>query len=143
MTRATPAMSALLRSGPCCPCLLVACLFCCATCHRYAHAQVPWLDDEDVDERELRGLVAVGLLGTLEEVGWQLRDKLLALWSGERDLDVLTADVGPKEAAALQSILYHMQQLEAQFGRPTEKGVAAAIAAAAGGAVDSEGGTVQ
>eukprot|EP00878_Enallax_costatus_P029237 GHUV01031683.1.p1 GENE.GHUV01031683.1~~GHUV01031683.1.p1 ORF type:complete len:365 (+),score=172.27 GHUV01031683.1:103-1095(+) len=95
-------------------------------------AKVPWLDDDDVDERELRGVVAVGLLGTLEEVGWQLRDPLLSLWAGERDIDKLTADVGPREAAALTAILYHTQQLEEQFNKPPAEGVAAALAAARG-----------
>jgi hypothetical protein len=90
---------------------------------------VPWLDDGDVDERELRGLVAVGLLGTLEEVGWQLRGPLLALWSGERDLDALCAAVGPKEGAALQAILFHMQKLEAEYGSPPQASIDAAVAA--------------
>lgn len=94
--------------------------------------QVPWLDDDDVDERELRGVVAVGLLGTLEEVGWQLREPLLSLWAGERDLDKLTADVGPRESSALTAILYHTQQLEEQFNKPPAAGVAAALAAARG-----------
>lgn len=96
------------------------------------HLQVPWLDDQDVDERELRGVVAVGLLGTLEEVGWQLREKLLTLWAGERDLDVLTAGVGAREAGALTAILYHTEQLEREFDKPPAAGVAAALAAAAG-----------
>lgn len=96
--------------------------------------QVPWLDDDDVDERELRGIVAVGLLGTLEEVGWQLREKLLTLWAGERDVEVLTAGVGQREAAALTAILYHTQQLEGEYGKPPAAGVAAALAAAGGSA---------
>lgn len=97
---------------------------------------MPWLDDEDVDERELRGVVAVGLLGTLEEVGWQLRAPLLSLWAGERDLDKLTAGAGPREAAALTAILYHTQQLEQQYNKPPAQGVAAALAAA--GVPDAE-----
>ncbi|WIA19149.1 hypothetical protein OEZ85_003797 [Tetradesmus obliquus] len=95
-------------------------------------AKVPWLNDDDVEERELRGLVAVGLLGTLEEVGWQLRQPLLALWGGERDLDALTEGVGPREAAALTMILYHTEQLEHEFGGPAAAGVAAALKAARG-----------
>jgi hypothetical protein len=96
--------------------------------------QVPWLDDDDVDERELRGIVAVGLLGTLEEVGWELRENLLKLWAGERDVEVLTAGVGEREAAALSAILYHTQQLEGEYGKPTEAGIAAAVTAAGGDA---------
>eukprot|EP00879_Flechtneria_rotunda_P012689 GHRR01013250.1.p1 GENE.GHRR01013250.1~~GHRR01013250.1.p1 ORF type:complete len:462 (+),score=209.55 GHRR01013250.1:375-1760(+) len=95
-------------------------------------AKVPWLDDGDVDERELRGVVAVSLLGTLEEVGWQLREKLLSLWAGERDIEQLTKDVGPKEAAALTAILYHTQQMELQYNKPPAAGVAATLAAAGG-----------
>lgn len=98
-----------------------------------AWLQVPWLDDEDVDERELRGLAAVGLLGTLEEVGWTIRSNLLALWAGERDAEVLTAGLGPREASAMSSILYHTQQLEEQFGKPPKESVEAALAAAAAG----------
>lgn len=96
--------------------------------------QVPWLDDEDVEERELRGLAAVGLLGTLEEVGWTIRDKVLALWGGERDEAVLTAGLGPREASAISSILYHTQQLEEQYGKPPPQSVEAALAAASLGA---------
>lgn len=92
--------------------------------------QVPWLDDEDVEERELRGLAAVGLLGTLEEVGWTIRDKLLALWAGERDAEVLTAGLGPRESSAMSAILYHTQQLEQQYGKPPPESVEAALAAA-------------
>jgi hypothetical protein len=99
--------------------------------------QVPWLSDEDVEERELRGLVAVSLLGTLEEVGWQLREKLLALWAGERDLDALTAEVGAREAAALTAILYHTEQLEREFGGPPAAGVAAAVKAGRGVPADA------
>lgn len=102
--------------------------------------QVPWLDDDDVDERELRGVVAVGLLGTLEEVGWQLREPLLSLWAGERDLDKLTAGTGPREAAAMTAILYHTQQLEQQYDKPPAHGVAAALAAAGGPAAGSVSG---
>ena len=101
--------------------------------------QVPWLDDEDVDERELRGLAAVGLLGTLEEVGWTIRDKLLALWAGERDAEVLTAGLGPREASAMNSILYHTQQLEEQYGKPPRESVEAALAAAGSGVEDGVG----
>lgn len=88
------------------------------------------MDDEDVEERELRGLAAVGLLGTLEEVGWTIRDKVLALWAGERDEAVLSAGLGPREATAISSILYHTQQLEEQYGRPPQQSVDAALAAA-------------
>lgn len=100
--------------------------------------QVPWLDDEDVEERELRGLAAVGLLGTLEEVGWTIRDKVLALWGGERDEAVLTAGLGPREASAMASILYHTQQLEQHYGQPPPQSVEAALAAASLGAEDGD-----
>lgn len=100
--------------------------------------QVPWLDDEDVDEKQLRGLAAVGLLGTLEEVGWTIRDKLLALWGGERDEAVLTAGLGPREASAMASILYHTHQLEEQYGQPPQASVEAALAAATLGAEEGE-----
>jgi hypothetical protein len=96
----------------------------------YHIAQVPWLGDEDVEERELRGLAAVGLLGTLEEVGWTIRDKVLALWAGERDEAVLSAGLGPREVTAISSILYHTQQLEQQYGKPPQQSVDAALAAA-------------
>jgi hypothetical protein len=96
------------------------------------------LDDEDVEERELRGLAAVGLLGTLEEVGWTIRDKLLALWGGERDEEVLTAGLGPREASAMASILYHTQQLEAEYGKPPAASVEAALAAANLGGGDGQ-----
>jgi hypothetical protein len=109
--------------------------------------QVPWLDDGDVDERQLRGLVAVGLIGTLEEVGWQLRPHLAALWRGERDAEVLTRGVAPREAAALTAVLFHVQQLEGEFGPPPPAGVAAAVAAleetAAGGGGGGGGGEEQ
>eukprot|EP00882_Tetradesmus_deserticola_P011730 GHRQ01012410.1.p1 GENE.GHRQ01012410.1~~GHRQ01012410.1.p1 ORF type:complete len:342 (+),score=189.43 GHRQ01012410.1:141-1166(+) len=95
-------------------------------------AKVPWLSDEDVEEVELRGLVAVSLLGTLEEAGWQLREKLLAVWAGDRDLDTLTAGVGAREAAALTAILYHTQQLEKEYGGAPAAGVAAAVKAGMG-----------
>ncbi len=94
---------------------------------------MPWLDDGDVDERELRGVVAVSLLGTLEEVGWQLRSGLLALWGGERNIEVIAGGAPPRERAALTAILFHTQQLEARYNRPSPAGVAAALAAARAG----------
>jgi hypothetical protein len=96
--------------------------------------QVPWLDDGNVDERELRGVVTFGLLGTLEEVGWELRDGVAAIWGGERDAEAvekLAKD--PKQAAALAAVLYHTVQLEAEFGAPGEESAALAVRAAAAG----------
>jgi hypothetical protein len=106
--------------------------------------QVPWLSDDDVEERELRGLAAVGLLGTLEEVGWTIRDKVLALWAGERDEAVLTAGLGPREASAMSAILYHTQQIQGEYGKPPQESVEAALAAAKlGGEAGAEGGERQ
>lgn len=82
----------------------------------------------------------MGLLGTLEEVGWTIRDKLIALWGGERDEGVLTAGLGPREASAMASILYHTQQLEAQYGKPPPESVEAALEAASMGGGGGAGG---
>lgn len=125
---------------------------------------MPYLDDSITQERELRGVIAVALLGTLEEVGWTLRPALAALWGGERNLAVLTGrpevlegddnpavedegtaaassssgrpqqqlpyvDRESREYAALESILYHIKRLEADFGPPAAEGVEAAMAA--------------
>jgi hypothetical protein len=99
------------------------------------------LSDDDVEERELRGLAAVGLLGTLQEVGWTIRDKILSLWAGERDEEVLTAGLGPREASAMSAILYHTQQIEREYGKPPPESVEAALAAAKlGGEAGAEGG---
>lgn len=123
---------------------------------------MPYLDDAITQERELRGVIAVALLGTLEEVGWTLRPALAALWGGERNLAVLTGqpealegdepavedegtaaasssdrpqqqlpyvDRESREYVALESILYHIKRLEAEYGPPAPEGVEAAMAA--------------
>jgi hypothetical protein len=87
--------------------------------------QVPWLDDRDVDEHELRGVVTIGLLGTLEEVGWDIRAGVERIWAGERDGDALSAGLEPRESAAMVSILYHTQRLENKYGPPPVLGSSA------------------
>jgi hypothetical protein len=113
-----------------------------------ALARVPWLDDGDVDERELRGLVAVGLLGTLEEVGWRLRDGVAAIWKGERDGGALGSALGgaaagadgegkgglsARDLAALEAVLHHTRALEAEYGPPPPASVELAVKAALAG----------
>ncbi|GLC36818.1 hypothetical protein PLESTB_000779500 [Pleodorina starrii] len=82
-------------------------------------ASVPWLDEDVLAEKELRGVAQVGLLGTLEEVGFNIRHQLLRIWSGERGADLAA---GPglefRDQAALLAILYHTQQIEEQHGAP-------------------------
>ena len=101
-------------------------------------AQVPWLSTDDVDEQNLRGVVSVGLLGALEEVGWNLKGPLEAIWSGERDLAVLTGQEeeptsgkyiapGSQEYAAIEAVLYHTNKLEEQYGAAPAAGRAAAV----------------
>ena len=46
-------------------------------------ASVPWLDDSNVQQKELKGVAMVGLLGTLEEVGFNIRAQVLRIWAGE------------------------------------------------------------
>eukprot|EP00955_Chlamydomonas_euryale_P105905 365667-Chlamydomonas_euryale.AAC.2 len=36
-------------------------------------ASVPWLDEDDLSQKELKGVARMGLLGTLEEVGFNIR----------------------------------------------------------------------
>lgn len=79
-------------------------------------ASVPWLDDEDVDGRELKGFAEVGLLGTLEEMGYNLRDVLKLIWKGERRTDVLLDGADARAQAAIVSILYHTHLLEKKYG---------------------------
>lgn len=78
--------------------------------------QVPWLRADDVDDLQLQGVVTMGLLGTLEEVGWQIRDGVHRIWQGERDTEAVVAGAEGKEQAALVSILYHTLQLEKEHG---------------------------
>jgi len=94
-------------------------------------AQVPWMDGAELDDAELRGVVAVGLLGTLEEVGFAaLRSRVRRVWQGERDVAALSAGAEPREAAALLSVLYHTRRLEDRHGPASAAGRAAAVRAA-------------
>lgn len=79
-------------------------------------ARVPWLNDKDVDEKELLGVITVGLLGTLEEVGWSIRGGLEHIWAGERDSEVVVEGLGVRERNALVCVLYHTQRFEASLG---------------------------
>lgn len=81
-------------------------------------AKVPWLDDLDVDERELRGVVAVGLLGTLEEVGWNIKQGVEMIWQGERDIEVAGQGLSDREKAALTSVMFHVLKNEREYGPP-------------------------
>lgn len=51
-------------------------------------ASVPWLDEGKVEERELKGVAMHSLVGTLEEVGFGVREQLQAIWRGQRDAEV-------------------------------------------------------
>lgn len=81
---------------------------------------MPWLDDADVHDHELRGVIGVSLLGTLEEVGYDIRPGVERIWAGERDVDSITAGVEPKVQAALTSVLWHTHKLELQYGTPPQ-----------------------
>ncbi|KAG2454691.1 hypothetical protein HYH02_000529 [Chlamydomonas schloesseri] len=82
-------------------------------------ASVPWLSEDVLAEKELRGVAQVGLLGTLEEVGFNIRHQLERIWAGERGADLAA---GPglqfRDQAALMAILYHTQQIEDAHGAP-------------------------
>ncbi|GLI67934.1 hypothetical protein VaNZ11_012262 [Volvox africanus] len=82
-------------------------------------ASVPWLDEDVLAEKELKGVAKVGLLGTLEEVGFNIRPQLLRIWSGERGAELAA---GPglefRDQAALLAILFHTQQIEDKHGAP-------------------------
>ncbi|GIL57609.1 hypothetical protein Vafri_12805 [Volvox africanus] len=82
-------------------------------------ASVPWLDEDVLAEKELKGVAQVGLLGTLEEVGFNIRSQLLRIWSGERGAELAA---GPglefRDQAALLAILFHTQQIEDKHGAP-------------------------
>ena len=45
-------------------------------------ASVPWLDEDDLQQKELKGMAVVGLLGTLEEVGFNIRGQVHRIWAG-------------------------------------------------------------
>jgi hypothetical protein len=100
-------------------------------------AQVPWMDGDELDDAELRGVVAVGLLGTLEEVGFAaLRGRVRRVWAGERDVAELSRGAEPREAAALLSVLYHTRRLEERHGPASSAGREAAVRAAEQAEVD-------
>ena len=46
-------------------------------------ASVPWLDENDLSSKELKAVAVVGLLGTLEEVGFNIREQVHRIWAGE------------------------------------------------------------
>ncbi len=46
-------------------------------------AQVPWLDENQLPQKELKGVAQVTLLGTLEEVGFKIRPQVERIWAGE------------------------------------------------------------
>ncbi|MEW5310810.1 MAG: hypothetical protein WDW38_002571 [Sanguina aurantia] len=81
-------------------------------------ASVPWLDDNIIVEKELKGVAMFSLLGTLEEVGFGIRSQLDRIWAGERNDDIILEGVQPREQAALISIMYHTKQLETKHGAP-------------------------
>ncbi|MEW5307193.1 MAG: hypothetical protein WDW36_009601 [Sanguina aurantia] len=81
-------------------------------------ASVPWLDDNIIVEKELKGVAMFSLLGTLEEVGFGIRSQLDRIWAGERNDDIILESVQPREQAALISIMYHTKQLETKHGAP-------------------------
>ena len=45
-------------------------------------ASVPWLDDNVLQQKELKGVAVFGLLGTLEEVGFNIRGQITRIWAG-------------------------------------------------------------
>lgn len=54
-------------------------------------ASVPWLDETNVQQKELKGVAMIGLLGTLEEVGFNIRAQVQRIWAGKPRLPVLVA----------------------------------------------------
>lgn len=49
-------------------------------------ASVPWLDETNVQQKELKGVAMIGLLGTLEEVGFNIRAQVQRIWAGKPQL---------------------------------------------------------
>ncbi|GAX77519.1 hypothetical protein CEUSTIGMA_g4963.t1 [Chlamydomonas eustigma] len=82
-------------------------------------ASVPWLDDNQLQQKELKGVAVVGLLGTLEEVGFKIQEQVHRIWAGERDHSLITECNEAKDQAALISILFHVKKLEEEFGSPS------------------------
>ncbi|GFR52983.1 hypothetical protein Agub_g15672 [Astrephomene gubernaculifera] len=82
-------------------------------------ASVPWLDEDVLAEKELKGVAQVGLLGTLEEVGFNIQPQLHRIWSGEHGAE-MAAEAGLefRDQAALMAILYHTQQILDKYGPP-------------------------
>ncbi|GFH22528.1 uncharacterized protein HaLaN_20004, partial [Haematococcus lacustris] len=81
-------------------------------------AQVPWLDEDDLQQKELKGMAMVGLLGTVEEVGFNIRHQVQRIWAGERDEAMIVDLTSAREQAALLSILFHTKKLHDEFGPP-------------------------
>ena len=50
-------------------------------------ASVPWLDERDLPQKELKGVAMVALLGTLEEVGFNIRAQVERIWAGMCELE--------------------------------------------------------
>lgn len=64
----------------------------------------------------MRGVVTVGLLGTLEEVGWKLRPGLTRIWQGERDSDKVWHSGVPSFRICLLLTQLHSEMQEAKAG---------------------------
>lgn len=82
-------------------------------------ASVPWLDEDSLAEKELKGVATVGLLGTLEEVGFNIRPQVLRIWAGERGAELASIPgLEARDQAALIAILFHTKQIEDKHGPP-------------------------
>ena len=57
-------------------------------------ASVPWLDERDLPQKELKGVAMVALLGTLEEVGFNIRAQVERIWAGVCRLECKVAGAG-------------------------------------------------
>ncbi|KAG1663894.1 hypothetical protein FOA52_014707 [Chlamydomonas sp. UWO 241] len=79
-------------------------------------ASVPWLDENVISQKELKGVATTGLLGTLEEVGFNIRSQVTRIWAGEHDHALVTACTEARDQAALISILFHTKMLEEEYG---------------------------
>lgn len=88
------------------------------TCSSQVLASVPWLDEDSLQQKELKGMAMTGLLGTLEEVGFGIRAHVYKIWAGDRDHDLITECTEAKDQAALISILFHTKKLEEEYGTP-------------------------
>eukprot|EP00798_Chlamydomonas_sp_ICE-L_P031176 gene31176-6319_t len=93
-------------------------------------ASVPWMDDMDMSQKEMKGVAMFGLLGTLEEVGFNIKDKVHQIWAGQHDQSLAMGCPYAKDQAALISILFHTKKLEEEslaMGCPNAKDQAALI----------------